>query len=190
MFLGSWELRVSQWQLAANKLCPHESIEIATLCRVAPAELRTMPHPQSHAKSRSLRNATKSALSAYRGRSARTSQGSADMAADAALKGKDNGIKKLKQKALSTAKSIRPTQSASSTEQQRDYSAYECHRCQKKVHIARDRPKESTESPVKVWTWLCFPHPSPQCSMQPKMRRGSSIYLKLRDKISCLTVEP
>ena len=91
MFLGSWELRVSQWQTAANKRCPRESIEIATLCRVAPAELRTMLQLQSHAKSRSLRTATKSALSAYRGWSAHPSQGSADMAADAALKGKDSG---------------------------------------------------------------------------------------------------
>ena len=85
---------VFQLQTAANKRCPRESIEIATLCRVASAELRTMPQLQSHAKSRSLRNATKSALSANRGWSALTSQGSADMAADAALKGKDNGIKK------------------------------------------------------------------------------------------------
>ena len=88
VFLECWELRVSQWQLAANKLCPHESIEIATLCRVALAELRTMPQLLSHAKSRSLRNATESALSAYRVWSAHTSQGSVDMAADAALKGK------------------------------------------------------------------------------------------------------
>ena len=94
VFLGGWELRVSHWQRAANKRCPRESIEIATLCRVAPVELRTMPQQLSHAKSRSLRNATKNALSANRGWSAHTSQGSADMAADAALKGKDNGIKK------------------------------------------------------------------------------------------------
>ena len=45
------------------------------------------------------------------------------------------------------------------SEEQRDHSTYDCHRCQKKGRIARDRPEEPTESPVKVWTWALLPAP-------------------------------